>query len=351
MPKKPSPGPIALDRALLRPGMRVAVAVSGGADSVALLRALIEAAPEIGLVLSVAHLHHGIRGADADGDADFVAALAAEHGLSFRRKDMDAPAVARANRETLEEAARNLRYGWFDELLASGLADAVATAHTLDDQAETVLHKLLRGAWTEGLSGIHPVLERPRGVVVRPILGIRRAEIEAWLSSIGQSWREDLTNADTVYTRNRLRHGLLPALAAYNPRIYGHLADLATLAREEEAYWQGELVRTLPQLLLPGRPVRGGGRAASRGPAEQSVGIEIERLPGAAAYRRRILRAAARQLGTKLNFEQTERLLAMCGPNPTRRQTLTATLRAERSPRELRLVKNLAPGRDPKGVE
>jgi tRNA(Ile)-lysidine synthase len=81
------------------------------------------------------------------------------------------------------------------------------------------------------------------------------------------------------------------------------------------------------------------------------VGIEIERLPGAAAYRRRILRAAARQLGTKLNFEQTERLLAMCGPNPTRRQTLTATLRAERSPRELRLVKNLAPGRDPKGVE
>lgn len=341
MPKNPSPGPIPLNRALLRPGMRVAVAVSGGADSVALLRALIEAAPEIGLVLSVAHLHHGIRGADADADADFVAALAAEHGLAFHRKDVDAPAVARANHETLEEAARNLRYEWFDELLNSGLADAVATAHTLDDQAETVLHKLLRGAWTEGLSGIHPVLERPAGVVIRPILGIRRAEIEAWLSRIGQSWREDLTNADTVYTRNRLRHGLLPALAAYNPRIYGHLADLATLAREEEAYWQGELVRILPQLLLPGRPVRGGGRAAPTGAAEQSVAVEIERLPPSPAFRRRILRAMARQLGTKLNFEQTERLLAMCGRNPTRRQTLTATLRAERSPRELRLAKTL----------
>ena len=351
MPRKPGLNSPALNRALLRPGLRVAVAVSGGADSVALLRALIEAAPEIGLVLSVAHLHHGIRGADADADADFVAALAAQHGLAFHRKDVDAPAVARANRETLEEAARNLRYEWFDELLASGLADAVATAHTLDDQAETVLHKLLRGAWTEGLSGIHPVLVRPHGVVIRPILEIRREEIEAWLSSIGQFWREDLTNADTVYTRNRLRHGLLPALAAYNPRIYGHLADLATLAREEEAYWQGELVRILPQLLLPGKPVRGGGRSASTGATEQGVAVEIERLPPSPAFRRRILRAMARQLGTKLNFEQTERLLAMCGPSPTRRQTLTAAVRAERSPRELRLVKNLAQGRDPKGVE
>src|SRR5690348_12026561 len=271
MPRKPGLNSPALNRALLRQGMRVAVAVSGGADSVALLRALIEAAPEIGLVLSVAHLHHGIRGADADADADFVAVLAAEHGLAFHRKDVDAPAVARTKRESLEEAARNLRYQWFDELLSSGLADAVATAHTLDDQAETVLHKLLRGAWTEGLSGIHPVLNRPKGVVLRPLLGIRRAEIEAWLSQIGQSWREDLTNADTVYTRNRLRHELLPALAAYNPRIYAHLADLATLAREEEAYWHEELVRSLPQLLLLGRPVRGGGRAAASDPMEASV--------------------------------------------------------------------------------
>ena len=133
-----------LNRALLRPGMRVAVAVSGGADSVALLRVLVDVAAEIGLVLSAAHVHHGIRGADADGDADFVAALAAERGLTFHRRDVDTPSAARKNRETLEEAARNLRYAWFGELLASGAADAVATAHTLDDQAETVLHKLLR---------------------------------------------------------------------------------------------------------------------------------------------------------------------------------------------------------------
>jgi tRNA(Ile)-lysidine synthase len=345
------PDSIELNRALLRPGMRVAVAVSGGADSVALLRALVEAAPEIGLVVSVAHVHHGIRGAEADADADFVAGLAAEHGLEFRRKDVDAPMAARAKRETLEEAARNLRYAWFGELLTSGAVDAVATAHTLDDQAETVLHKLLRGAWTEGLSGIHPVLAQPRGAILRPFLRVRRAEIEAWLSRIGQPWKEDATNADMSYTRNRLRHELLPVLAAFNPQIYGHLANLAMLARDEEAYWQGELMRNLPQLILPGRPVRGGGRAASTNPGEATLALEIERLPASAAVRRRILRAAARQLGFSLNFEQTERLLAMCGANPTRRQTLTATLRAERSPRELRLIKRIEADSDPEGVE
>lgn len=340
-----------LNRALLRPGMRLAVAVSGGADSVALLRTLVNAAPDIGLVLSVAHVHHGIRTADADADAELVADLAAKFRLAFHRHDVNAPETAQKNRETLEEAARNLRYAWFAELLTSGVADAVATAHTLDDQAETVLHKFLRGAWTEGLSGIHPVLAQPRGQILRPFLGVRRASIEAWLTSIGQPWREDATNADTAHTRNRLRRELLPALAAYNPRIFEQLANLATLAREEDAFWQGELARILPPLLLPGKPVRGGGRAASTDPNEASVALEIERLPASAAVRRRILRAAARHLGVALNFDQTERLLAMCGQKPTRRQTLTAALRAERSPRELRLVKSIeAPG-DREGVE
>jgi tRNA(Ile)-lysidine synthase len=328
-----------LDRQHLRPGMRLAVAVSGGADSVALLRALVLAAREIGLVLSVAQVHHGIRGAEADADAEFVAGLAGQYGLAFHRRDVDTPAAAKTNRETMEEAARNLRYAWFRELLASGEADAVATAHTLDDQAETVLHKLLRGAWTEGLGGIHPRIAEPRGAILRPFLNVRRAEIEAWLRSLGQNWREDATNADTAFTRNRLRHELLPALAGYNPQIHSQLANLATIARDEDAYWQTELNRILPQLMLPGKPVRGGGRAASTDPNESSVAFEIERLPQSPAVRRRILRAAARQLGAALNFEQTERLLAMCGPNPTRRQTLTAELHAERSPRELRLVR------------
>ncbi|HTW46288.1 MAG TPA: tRNA lysidine(34) synthetase TilS [Acidobacteriaceae bacterium] len=335
-----------LDRTLLKPGMRLAVAVSGGADSVALLRTVVDAAPEIGLVVSAAHMHHGIRGAEADADAEFVAELAAELGLVLHRKDVDAVTEAREQRETLEEAGRRLRYEWFRELLEAGLVDAVATAHTLDDQAETVLHRLLRGAWTEGLSGIYPLLKERRGVIVRPFLGVRRSEIEAWLSELGQSWKEDATNADMSYTRNRLRRELLPALGAFNPQICAQLANLATLARDEEAYWQGELMRILPHLLLPGRPVRGGGRSASTDGREAALALEIERLPASAAMRRRILRAAARELGASLNFEQTERLLAMCGPDGSRRQTLTGTLRAERTPRELRLVKSNEPRRD-----
>lgn len=350
MPKHILKTPV-LNRALLRPGMRVAIGVSGGADSVALLRALVAAAPEIGLVLSVAHMQHGIRGAEAEADAEFVESLASQFALEFHRKDVDAPASARANRETLEEAARNLRYDWFRELLNAEIADAVATAHTLDDQAETVFHKFLRGAWTEGLSGIHPALKQPKGLILRPFLGVRRAEIEIWLSGIGQLWREDASNADVAYTRNRLRRELLPALAAYNPQIYGHLANLATLARDEDAYWQQELVRRLPQLLLPGKPVRGGGRAASDDPGETSLALEIERLPDSSAYRRRVLRAAARELGVGLNFEQTERLLAMCGARGTRRETLTAALRAERTHRELRLIKSIDRDCDVEGVE
>ena len=328
-----------IDRKLLRPGMRITVAVSGGADSVALLRRLIELAPGIGYVLSVAHVHHGIRGAEADADAEFVTALATTHGLAFRRHDVDTPTAASENRETLEEAARNLRYAWFRELLESGEVDAMATAHTLDDQAETVLHKLLRGAWTEGLGGISPVITHTSGSILRPLLSARRAEIEAWLKAIGQPWREDATNLDTTYTRNRIRHELLPMLASYNPQIYSQLANLATLARDEEAYWQTELARLLPSLILPGKPVRGGGRATSTHPDEASLAFEIERLPQSPAVRRRLLRAAARQLGAALNFDQTEKLMTMLSPDGARRQQLTAELHAERSPRELRLLK------------
>ena len=323
--------------------MRVAVAVSGGADSVALLRALAQAAPEIGLALSVAHLHHGLRGAEAGEDAQFVAELAERLSLPLHSHRVDTAVAARAERKTLEEAARHLRYAWFRDLLAQGHADVIATAHTLDDQAETVLHRLLRGAWTEGLGGIHPVIACARGTILRPFLGITRAEIVAWLREIEQPWREDASNQDPAFTRNRIRHELLPQLAVFNPRIAEQLAHMAALARDEESWWEAELARVLPPLLLPGRPVRGGGRAVSTHPNAGSVGMELERLRVLApALRRRVLRAAARQLDCVLNFEQTERLMALCEPEGTRRQQLTADLRAERTPRELRLVREAA---------
>ncbi|MBW4043760.1 MAG: tRNA lysidine(34) synthetase TilS [Acidobacteria bacterium] len=335
--------PFSIDLQALRPGMRIAAAVSGGADSVALLRLLAHLSREHGIVVSAAHVHHGIRGEEADRDADFTSRLAARLGLPFLRHDVDTPAHAAAQRETMEEAARNLRYAWFRQLLDSGIADAVATAHTLDDQAETVLHRLLRGAWTEGLSGIHPTLAASRGFIFRPLLGVRRAQVEGYLRDLGQDWCEDSTNRDAVYTRNRIRHQLLPVLADYNPQLARQMANLATIARDEEHYWQAELDRLLPSLLLPGKPVRGGGRAASTQPGEASLAIEIERLrPLAPALRRRVLRAAARRLGHALDFDQTARLLAMCGFEsgaPARREVLSAQLIAERTPRELRLLR------------
>jgi len=333
-----------LDRSRLRAGMRVAVAVSGGADSVALLRTVVEDAPEIGLVVCVAHVHHGLRGAEADADAEFVRALADRLGCAFHLHRVDTSAVARENQQSIEEAARVLRYAWFRKLLAAGQADAVATAHTLDDQAETVLHRLLRGAWTEGLGGIHPVVEAGRGVILRPFLGVRRAEIEAWLRALGQAWREDTTNAETVFTRNRIRHELLPRLAEFNPRVAEQLAHMAGLARDEEAWWDAELRRLLPQLLLPGKPVRGGGRAVSTHPHESSVGMELERLRALpVALRRRVLRAAAEQLGCALNFDQTQRLMEMVAADASaagaKKQDVAAHLRAERTARELGLLR------------
>jgi len=334
--------PPEIDRKHLRAGMRVAVAVSGGADSVGLLRTLHAVAPEIGLVLAVVHVHHGIRGGEADEDARFVEALAQGLGLDLYSHRVDTPGTARREKQTLEEAARHLRYAWFRELLAAGKADGVATAHTLDDQAETVLHRLLRGAWTEGLSGIHPVVSGAGGPILRPFLDTRREEIREWLREIRQLWREDASNEDTAHTRNRIRHTLMPQLAAFNPRVAEQVAHLATIARDEETWWEAELGRLLPGIVLPGRAVRGGGRAVSTRPDEGSVGMELARLRALApAVRRRVLRASARQLGCALNFEQTERLMAMCDGDrdASRKQQLATELWAERTARELRLVR------------
>lgn len=331
---------LTIDTTLLRPGMRLAVGLSGGADSVALVRALAARSKELGLVLHAAHLHHGLRGEEADGDMAFARALAAEFGLPFHEACVETEREAKANAasgkaaETIEEAARRLRYGWFRQLMASGEVEAVATAHTLDDQAETVLAKFLRGAWTEGLSGIHPVVEFPEGRVLRPLLGTMRAEVEAYLGALGQRWREDSSNRHLSFTRNRIRHELLPLLEGWNPRLREHLTQMAALARDEEAWWTAEVVRIAPQLLLSGRPVRGGGRAAGEG-----LALDVGRLGALPlAVQRRILRYAAEQLGTAVDFSSTEALrsLALAG-RAGQKLELAEGLRAERTPRELRL--------------
>ena len=281
-------------------------------------------------------------------DQAFVADLCLRLGIPLHIRRVGTKAHADTHHETLEEAARNLRYTAFRELLHSGQATHILTAHTLDDQAETVLMKLLRGAWLEGISAIQPALDDPVKSL-RPLLTTRRADLRLYLESQHQPWREDSSNADERFTRNRLRYTVLPLLREENPSLDQTLANLAELAREEEARWAGELARVLPHLILPGTPVRGGGRSNSTAPGAQALAIELERLrPLDPALRRRVLRAAAAQLGCHLSFADTARLLALAGfpsnpPDPTvptksgSKLQLAGGLLAERSARELRL--------------
>jgi tRNA(Ile)-lysidine synthase len=348
--------------------MRLAVALSGGADSVALLRALAARRQELGLVLHAAHLHHGLRGEEADGDLEFCRELAAKLDVPFHEARVDTAQEARADAklgkpaETIEEAARRLRYSWFRQLMSKGLLhamaphavvlDAVATAHTLDDQAETVLAKFLRGAWTEGLAGISPKLEgQEGGAIVRPLLDTKRSEIEAYLRELGQPWREDSTNRHLTFTRNRIRHELLPLLEGWNPRLREHLAQMAELAHDEEAWWQAELARLAPQLILPGRPARGGGRAAGEGTGA-GLAIEVSRLAALApAVQRRLVRHAAEQFGAAIDFGATEAVRSLAlGGRAGQRLALPQGLCAERTARELRLSVALEPAARRKGA-
>ncbi len=339
----------------LRPGDRVACAISGGADSTALLLLLhaANALPRhaLGVGLAAIHIHHGLRGEEADADHRFVEELCARLAIPLTVHRVDTAAYAKLHRQTIEEAARNLRYEQFRVLLASGSANVVVTAHTLEDQAETVLMKLLRGAWLEGIAGISPTISLPGGSILRPLLTTARAALRSFLTEREQTWREDSSNLDEAYTRNRLRHRVLPLLREENPSIEVTLSNLAELAREEEARWTAELERILPGLLLPGKPVRGGGRSNSTAPGSQAVAIELERLRALdPALRRRVLRAAARRLGVRLSFDDTSRLLTLAGlaPSEVPDQTVASkpgsTLRlahgllAERSVRELRLA-------------
>jgi len=298
---------------LLRAGDRVGVAVSGGIDSVALLRLLLELRQELGTVVSVVHFNHRLRGAESDVDQEFVVALAREHDLEFFVDGEDVAQRAAEDHVSVETAARELRYGFFRYLLGedgadpqglkpapvvvlNGAAEAepfhepqhesgvepqhgsqnesrlgsrsqdsvvesrpasnlfstslykIATGHTLDDQAETVLMRMIRGAGLRGLAGIHPriLVEDEEGdasgEIIRPLLGVRRRELEQYLKDIGQAWREDSTNADERFTRNRIRKLVVPLLEQeFNPVIAENLAELADIARGEEDYWENEI--------------------------------------------------------------------------------------------------------------
>ncbi len=217
---------------VLRAGERVGVAISGGQDSVLLLDFMIQLAAEEGLCVSVVHFNHLLRGEESNQDESFVRGLAARSKLEFMRAEADVGRVARQSKRNLEATARELRYRFFFSLLRQGRLDKIATAHTANDQAETVLLRLLRGAGTRGLGGIHSVLD---GVILRPFLNITRQEVEEEIRSRRLEFRLDSSNLDPRFLRNRIRQKLLPLLETeFNPAIVLHLKQLAGHMRGDE---------------------------------------------------------------------------------------------------------------------
>lgn len=229
---------------LARDVRKAVVAVSGGADSIALLEALHALWSPSLIRLVVAHIHHGIRNVEADADACFVAESARRLGLPFAMRRVDVPATAASTGESHEMAARRLRRNALLEVAAEESADAICTGHTADDQIETLFLRLARGTGPRGLGGIAPrTRTEPGPPWLRPLLDCRRADLRAWLTQAGATWREDSTNHDLSIPRNRVRARLVPALAeTFGPPATANLLRTLDLLRDEEDGWLQPLV-------------------------------------------------------------------------------------------------------------
>ncbi len=277
-------------RGVFEPGSRILVACSGGPDSVALASVLLAMRDRWRLTLRIAHFEHGIRGAASRADADFVRAFAAARGLAFTEAREDVPAYARRARLSLETAARERRYRFLTEAArAMGGGALIATGHHADDQAETVLLRLLRGTGPDGLAAM-----RPRdGARVRPLLFLSRAEIEAYLRERGLAFCTDETNAALDAARNRVRLELLPALRRYNPSIGGALCRLAAASAETadflngavDAAWREAVAVKRGGFFLRRAPYRGLHPAVRKGLLRRiAEGAGLRRSLGAAQY-------------------------------------------------------------------
>jgi tRNA(Ile)-lysidine synthase len=273
-------------RTLDLPGRRVLVAVSGGVDSTVLLHALRSLAGSLDLDLCIGHVNHGLRGEESEGDAAAVRVLAAKYDVPVQVARVDPESLRRGRgsreRPTLQEAARRVRYDALRAIAEERRAERLATGHTLDDQAETVLLRILRGSGPDGLGGIPE--RSPDGFVVRPLLRIPRQQILAYATAQGLSWREDRSNTDPAFARARLREEWLPGLRdAFNPRLLRAIGDLAE-AQRRDSEWIAKIVE----------------REAERFLTVEDDGLRIARsgwqaLPEALA--RRVARLALRRTG------------------------------------------------------
>ena len=270
---------------MLPPGERVLVGLSGGADSVALTELLVELKPRFGITLVLAHLNHGLR-AEAEADEAFCRSLSERLAAPFASGRVDVAESARRSKRSIEDEARSTRYRFLEAQASHFGAQRIAVGHTLDDQAETILLRLLRGSGCRGLGAIHPVkaVKAVKAVrIVRPLIEVRRQEIERYLEERGASFREDQSNADPRFTRNRIRHEELPRLSsAYNPRLVETLARSASLLRDEEEWMEAATRQAFDALA---------------GLSRDEIRLEREPLSRhPIALRRRLVRAAIERL-------------------------------------------------------
>ena len=293
MPLLPRVRRFAARHDLWQPGTRVVAAVSGGSDSVAMLFLLhdLQARGDLELA-AVAHVNHQMRSVSGEDEA-FCGSLATRLGIPFASTSVDVPALARSRKQSLELAARVARHAYLAELRATLGADVVATAHTRDDQAETVLMRLMRGTGSKGLAGILP----RRQFRVRPVLCASRAELRGYLQARNEAWRDDETNADVTNPRNRVRHELLPYLQRhFNPGIQMALARTAETLAAEDAW----LDRITAAACLD---------VIERTPSEFAVQVDRLRVFPEAVQRRVLHRALAETLGRAPSHEDVVSLL------------------------------------------
>lgn len=313
------------------PGETLVVGVSGGADSLCLLHVLRELQPQWGYRLLVGHLHHSLRGEAAAEDAAFVEATCQAWGIPVTVAQVDVAALAREARLSVEEAGRQARYAFLGSLAAGLGGRVVAVAHNADDQVETVLMHWLRGAGLAGLRGMLPKVElgdlrlegvwdrlwpRAEGVtVVRPLLSVTRAEVEAYCGHVGLTPRFDLSNLDTTYFRNRLRHELLPFLETYNPRIREVLRRSAEVMADDYAYLRERTLRTWKEVVQE--------------EGAEHIALDLGRfLALPPSLQRGLLREAIRRLRRSLrniNWVHVERALWGARQGPTGTQITLAT--------------------------
>jgi tRNA(Ile)-lysidine synthase len=229
----------------------VLAAVSGGADSVALLLALLELRETLGIRVKAAHLDHRFRGDESREDAAFVRDLCTRLDVPCFTEEVNVPRFVLAHGYSKQEAARMLRYQYLVKVMKLEYCQRIATGHTADDQAETVLMRVLRGAGPDGLSGIPHRGEG--GMVIRPLLDIRRADIETWLTARGVTWRTDSSNLQTDYLRNRIRHRLVPVLEEYNPSIQDALVRMGAIMTDVAAHLERATDEALPGVVQSAR--------------------------------------------------------------------------------------------------